>query len=116
MRRASLGVLATLTGRAIGERDTLALPDLAADVAAARTALPRGRPEYAEFARTREQLVAQERVLATQTQPRVSVYGRAGYGKPGLNILAQGFNSYWLTGVEVQWAPWTWGTMGSKQA
>jgi outer membrane protein TolC len=109
-RHASLAVLATLTGRTIDERDTLALPDLAADVAAARDALPHARPEYAQFARAREQLAAQERVVAAGTRPRVSAYGRAGYGKPGLNILAQGFNSYWLAGVEVQWAPWTWGT------
>jgi outer membrane protein TolC len=111
-RRASLGILGTLTGRTIAERDTLALPDLTADVAAARAVLPHSRPEYAEFARNQEQLAAQERVVTAQTLPRVFAYGRAGYGKPGLNILAQGFNTYWLAGVEVQWTPWTWGTNG----
>jgi outer membrane protein TolC len=109
-RTASLAVLAELTGRGIAATDTLTLPDLAADVAAARTTRPRARPEYEQFARTREQLAAQERVATAQTRPRVSAFGRAGYGKPGLDFLSPGFNGYWLTGVQVQWAPWTWGT------
>jgi len=109
-RIASLAVLATLTNRSIAATDTLLLPNLAATVASARGAIPRERPEYLQFARTREQLAAQERVVVAQTRPRVSAFGRAGYGKPGLDVLANGFNGYWLAGVEVQWTPWSWGT------
>ena len=107
-RNASLAVLSTLTGKEIVATDTLALPDLADAVATARASLPHARPEYAQFARTREQLAAQERTIAAQTRPHVSAYGRLGYGKPGLNFLATDFNSYWLAGVQVQWAPWNW--------
>ena len=39
-----------------------------------------------------------------------SAFGRAGYGKPGLDFLNRGFDTYWLAGVQVRWAPWTWGT------
>jgi len=109
-RVASLAVLATLTSRSIAVTDTLLLPDLATAVASARATVPRDRPEYLQFARTREQLAAQERVVASQTRPRISAFGRAGYGKPGLDFLANGFNSYWLAGVEVQWTPWSWGS------
>ena len=105
---AGLAVLSALTGREIRENDTLALPDLADAVATARSSLPRARPEYAQFARARQQLAAQERAITAQTRPRVSAYGRFGYGKPGLNFLATDFNSYWLAGVQVQWAPWNW--------
>ena len=108
-RLASLAVLATLTGRPIAATDTLILPDLAAAVASARATLPRERPEYLQFTRTREQLAAQQRVVAAQTRPRVSAFGRAGYGKPGLDFLATGFNGYWLAGLQVQWTPWNWG-------
>ena len=107
-RNASLGVLSALTDHEIASTDTLALPDLADAVAAARVSLPHARPEYAQFARTREQLAAQERTITAQTRPRVSAYGRLGYGKPGLNFLATDFNSYWIAGVQVQWAPWNW--------
>lgn len=109
-RDASLAVLSSLTGRAISPMDTLALPDLAPIVAASRTSIPHNRPEYAEFARTRDQLAAQEQLVAAQTRPRVSAFAHFGYGRPGLNVLATNFNPYFLGGVEVQWAPWTWGT------
>lgn len=109
-RVASLAVLAALTSQQVDPADTLALPDLASEVAAARDALPRVRPEYTQFARTREQLAALERVVAAQTRPRVSAFGRLGYGKPGLNFLDTDFNSYWLTGIQVNWAPWSWGS------
>jgi outer membrane protein TolC len=107
-RTASLAVLSALTGREIRANDTLALPDLTEAVAAARSSLPRARPEYEQFTRMRQQLAAQERTITAQTRPRVSAYGRLGYGKPGLNFLATDFNSYWLAGVQVQWAPWNW--------
>lgn len=109
-RRASLAALAALTGRLFHDTDTLTLPDLGPVVARARDSMPRRRPEYAQFASTRERLAAQERVVAAQARPRLSAFGRVGYGKPGLNFLNNRFDSYWLAGVQVQWAPWTWGT------
>jgi outer membrane protein TolC len=109
-RRASLAILSSLTGRQIDANDTILLPDLAPAVASASASIPRARPEYTEFARAREQLAAQERVVAAQARPQVSAYGRLGYGKPGLNFLSTDFNSYWIAGVHVQWAPWTWGS------
>ena len=108
-RGAALAVLSTLTGRSIRLDDTLALPDLAPIVAAAHGADERARPEYEQFARMRERLAAQSTVLEAQTKPRVVAYGRSGYGKPGLDFLNTGFQGYWLAGVQVQWAPWTWG-------
>jgi outer membrane protein TolC len=108
-RRASLAVLAALTGRSIVVSDTLVLPNLGGTVTAARDSLPRVRPEYAQFARAREHLAAQERVVTAQTRPQVSAFGRAGIGRPGLNFLDNGVNGYWLAGVQLQWTPWTWG-------
>lgn len=109
-RRASLAVLSALTGRSLGDGDTLALPDLAGLVAGARDSIPHARPEYAQFASMRERLAAQARAITAQALPRLSAFGRVGYGKPGLNFLNNRFDSYWLAGVQVQWSPWTWGT------
>jgi outer membrane protein TolC len=110
-RRAALTVLGDLTGATIPPDAVLVLPEPAASVAAARAALGdlRARPEYAQFARTRELIQQQERAAAAQDRPRVSAFGRVGYGRPGLNQLSDQFDSYWLTGVQVQWTPWNWG-------
>lgn len=112
-RDAALEVLGALTGREIDSTDALALPDLAPAVARARASSGgKGRPEYEQFERSRALLAAQRSSAAARDLPRVSAFGRAGYGRPGLNPLAQDFNSYWLAGVLVEWTPWNWGTTG----
>jgi outer membrane protein TolC len=111
-RDASLAVLSDLTGRSISSTAALAIPDLSGEVARARSSLEglRSRPEYEQFARTRD-LLAKERVsVGARDMPRVSAFGRAGYGRPGLNPLARDPDSYWLAGVQLEWTPWTWGT------
>jgi outer membrane protein TolC len=111
-RRAAMSRLAELTGRPLTIGDRLVLPDAGARVAEARANLDviRARPEFAQFARLREQLEAQKRVVGAQEQPRLSAYGRAGVGRPGLDFLSHDFNPYWLAGVRVQWNPFRWGT------
>ena len=111
LRRAALAILSDLVGRRIDSAASLSLPDLANEAASARTSLDilRNRPEYAQFARSREVLERMEEARGAQDKPRVSAFGRAGYGRPGLNPLSDQFESYWLTGVQLQWTPWNWG-------
>jgi len=111
-RGAALARLSELVGRQIPDSAPLALPDLAGSVASAISSLDQlhARPEYEEFRASRDRLALQEAVTAAQEKPRVSAFGRVGYGKPGLSALSSEFQSYWLAGVQVQWAPWTWGS------
>ncbi len=111
-RRAALAILSDLTGKAYDSTTLLGATDLATQVRHARDSLSilRARPEYEQFARSRAVLEHQERARKAQDLPRVSAFGRAGYGRPGLNPLSTKFDSYWLTGVQLQWSPWTWGT------
>jgi outer membrane protein TolC len=111
-RRASLVILADLTGQSLDAATILRPPNLAAEVSQARASLAdlRRRPEYEQFARQRAVLEQQERARGAQDRPRLSAFGRAGYGRPALNPLSDRFDTYWLAGLQVQWAPWNWGT------
>lgn len=111
-RGASLAVLADLTGLALDSVVILGEPELASTVARTRGAIAesQGRPEYEQFARSRALLEQQKRARSAQEKPRVSAFGRIGYGRPGLNPLSDQFDSYWLGGVMLQWTPWSWGT------
>lgn len=111
-RRAALDRLVTLTGQSVAETDMLVLPDVRAAVADARRsqATLRARPEYEQFARTRERLSRQQDLTAAQDRPRLSAYGRVGYGQPGLNFVSSEFETYGLGGVRLQWNAWTWGS------
>ena len=111
-RDAALQVLSDLTGRPIESARVLALPELGDAVARVRETpgTTRARPEYEQFARSRDLLAAQRAAANARDLPRVSAFGRAGYGRPGLNPFAREFTSYWLGGVLVEWTPWNWGT------
>jgi len=111
-RRAALARLSALTGHAINADAVLALPDFGDAVARARTALEavRARPEYEQFARARDKAVRQQDLAAAADRPRALAFGRVGYGKPGLNFIADRFETYGLAGLQLQWNAWTWGT------
>jgi len=117
-RRAALARLSELTTRTLGEGTELQLPDLGEVVLRARgeRATLRARPEFDQFGRIRERLDEQRLAALAQERPRVSAFGRVGYGKPGLNFIANEFDTYWTAGIQVQWTPWTWGTADREQA
>lgn len=110
-RRAAIAVLSDLTGQPIDPGTPLASLDLAVATTGIRDSIAPGeRPEIAQFERSRDVLQATDDARAAQDKPRISAFGRAGYGKPGLNALRDRFETYWIAGVQLQWTPWNWGT------
>ena len=111
-KRAALAIVADLVGAPVDTSAALIVTDPAAEAAEARAAIDRlrARPEYEQFAKSREVIARQEDARAAQDRPRISAFGRVGYGKPGLNPLNDTFDSYWFAGVQLQWTPWSWGT------
>ena len=111
IRRASIAILSDLVAYPIDPSIPLATPDLSSKVAAFRdSAALRRRPEYDQFERSRDVLRLVEEARSAQDKPRVSAFGRIGYGRPGLKFLTDRFDSYWLAGIQVQWTPWNWDT------
>ena len=104
-RAAALGILSELTDIHL---DTSVI--LVAHAVVSGTPLPDSvaRPELALLARRRERLDLQERALAAGDLPRLSAFGRAGYGRPGLNLLGNDFGGWWLGGVQLEWSPRLW--------
>jgi outer membrane protein TolC len=115
-RQAALVVLGDLTGRVVDTSAALEMPleNSTAGLAGGDTA-PHSRPEYQEFAAMRDRLATQQAVIAAGEKPRLSAFARTGYGKPGLNMLSNTFDAYWLAGLRVQWAPWNWGSTARER-
>jgi outer membrane protein TolC len=109
---AALAILEDLTATRFDGGTSLGEPDVGALVARVRAAIDslRARPEFAQFRAARTLLERQEDARAAADKPRVSAFGRVGYGRPGLNPLNTSFDSYWVAGIQAQWSPWTWGT------
>jgi len=110
-RRAAVAIVGALAGETIDTAVALALPDPANEAASARAAIDqlRARPEYEQYARSRDVIQREADARAAQDKPHVFAFARGGFGRPGLNVLNPNFAAYWLAGVEVQWSPWNWG-------
>lgn len=66
------------------------------------------RPEYKLFDIQRNRIDLMKKMVITKWNPKVSAYGQAGYGRPGLNMLDSDFRPWWLIGARVTWSPWNW--------
>jgi outer membrane protein TolC len=110
-RDASRAVLAALTGLTIPDNTVLQTPSaIATTLLDARLAdTVRARPEFDQFERSLALVDARRAVTLTQDKLKLSAFGRAGYGRPGLNPLGADFASYWTAGIQAEWPVWTWG-------
>jgi outer membrane protein TolC len=110
-RDAARDVLGALIGHALPADAVFAIRATPASVAQAIATVDtlRTRPEFAHFDRTRDVLDARRAATAAQDLPRISAFGRSGYGRPGLNPLGRSFDTYWTAGVQVDWSLWNWG-------
>ena len=116
-RRAALVRLSELTKRPVSGAEPIVLPDLTDVTDQARRGLDsvRVRPEYEQFARTRDLLVRQQDAVSADRRPRLSAFGQAGYGRPGLNPVSDSFDTYFIAGLQVKWSPWNWGSSGRER-
>lgn len=66
------------------------------------------RPEMDLFARQTELLNANSEILKKQRNPKLFGFGQAGYGRPGLNMLNNQFDTYYLIGLGFNWNVLDW--------
>ncbi|MGE5231623.1 MAG: TolC family protein, partial [Deltaproteobacteria bacterium] len=116
-RRAAVAKLAELVQQPVSTSSAFVLPDLTAETAQAEQGLDslRARPEFAQYARSRDLLASEADALGADRLPKVSLFGQAGIGRPGLNPIRNDIHGYYLGGIEVTWAPWNWGSTGRER-
>jgi outer membrane protein TolC len=100
-----LSALAILTGKTSDQIQNLALSEIQSiqDQSLAR-------PELMLFSKQNELLDANSTILQKQRNPKFFGFGQAGYGKPGLNMLNNEFNDYYMVGVGFNWNVLDWKT------
>lgn len=84
---------------AIGPNDSLVVPSLPQPSDASLLS----RPELAYYAAQEKSLLVQEQGLQTGYLPRLSLFLQGGYGNPGLNLLKNKFDTYYIAGVRMNW-------------
>ncbi len=66
------------------------------------------RPEMHLFESQRLQLDSRMELLDKSRNPKIFGFGQAGYGRPGLNMLSDQFNSFYLIGAGISWNVFDW--------
>jgi outer membrane protein TolC len=105
-----LYALSILTGKNTEHLTHLVLPE---DVTVQDQ--PLIRPELDLFNKQSELLNANSEILKKLRNPKLFGFGQAGYGKPGLNMLNNKFDTYYLVGVGFSWNVLDWKTTSRQQ-
>ncbi len=61
------------------------------------------RPEVLLYNYQSQLYAAQQQVTNTRVVPRVSLFAQGGYGRPGLNMLLNKFDTYYIGGLRFSW-------------
>lgn len=95
-KKAAVQMLEILTGLVIQENTSFIKPAAseAADISITR-------PELKLFDFQKQQFQQQYRLVNTKSNPKLSIFVNGGYGKPGLNMLKNEFQWYYIGGVKL---------------
>jgi len=104
-RKASLKMLSELVGKKLSENSNLDIPfinefQINNDFSS--------RPEYKLFDYQKNQLKSYSEIVNTRIIPKFSAFGQAGYGRPGLNMLDNSFQPFYMVGLSLSWNPVNW--------
>lgn len=97
-RKAYLEMLGMLTAQSLGDSAVLEKPvNLAAgsDI---------NRPELKLYEAQNRSLDVQSQLLDVRNRPKLNFFFQGGYGRPALNILNNGFDPYYITGLRLNWS------------
>ncbi len=74
------------------------------------------RSEYDIFSYRNQALQLRKKMMGLKTIPRLSAFGQAGYGRPGLNFMSDEWQDFYVMGLRFSWIPWDYGETKRKQA
>lgn len=66
------------------------------------------RPELELFQLKKEEITTSKRLLSKQNSPKLLGFATGGYGNPGLNMLDNSFQTYYIVGVKLNWNVFDW--------
>lgn len=94
-----LQMLSAFTGKEISSTDKLIMP-VNTD---AWQVSQNNRPELKIFEAQNKLYDLQIDLLNSKVRPKLGLFGQGGYGKPGLNLLKNQFDWFYIAGVRLNW-------------
>ncbi|MBI9037721.1 MAG: TolC family protein [Bacteroidales bacterium] len=66
------------------------------------------RLEYRLLDLHKQKIQSLKEIVNINTRPKIFGFGQLGYGRPGLNMLSDNFDTYYIIGAKLSWSPWDW--------
>ena len=96
-------MLSSLIGKPVTTETTLETPIVSETVSNTLN-----RPELALFSLQKQQIEATEKVISKQNAPKLMGFATGGYGNPGLNMLDNSFQPFYIVGAKLNWNVFDW--------
>jgi len=108
-RESAISMLSELIGKELSDSDYFKVPENELN---SEKSIEIRRPELKLFDLQKNQFDKYSNLADIKNLPRVNLFGQAGYGKPGLNMLDDKFSFFGLIGISIQWSPVDWNSSG----
>lgn len=107
---AALNMLSDLIGQNLEINTALARPHLEPDYSGELS-----RPELNLYALQQQQVDATSQLMGNAKTPKFSLFAQGGYGNPGLNLLDNTFQPFFMGGVRLSWKILDWHLVSNQQ-
>lgn len=101
--RSACEMLSEITGMEINTNTELVLTTIKDEVGGEIQ-----RPENQIIDLNKERLLCYSDLISKKRNPVLIGFGQFGYGKPGLNMLSDKFDTYYIVGARLSWNLWDW--------
>ncbi|WP_432221139.1 TolC family protein [Flavobacterium sp. TMP13] len=98
-KKAALAVISLFSGLEINDNTDLETP---AAINAIENDFSK-RLEFQNYEIQKNSLNKKEQLSTNGTLPKLSLFGQGGYGRPGLNMLNDDFDTFYIVGARVNW-------------
>jgi outer membrane protein TolC len=102
LRKSSISMLSSLTGMTISNKDNFIITDLTIKDTAIN------RKELELLRQNRVVLNKSSEIAKSARLPVAFAFGQFGYGNPGLNLLNDEFDTWYMVGLGLRWQIWDW--------
>jgi outer membrane protein TolC len=73
------------------------------------------RPELELFQLQKEKIEITEQLIDKKNSPKLSGFATGGYGNPGLNMLDNSFQPYYIAGIKLNWNVFDWNSVKKQR-
>jgi outer membrane protein TolC len=99
-RKGLIDALALFTGEQLNENVQLEKPVFAEAAMAKEIA----RPELKLYSEQQKLIGQQSKLITAKNLPKASLFAQGGYGRPGLNLLKNSFDFFYIGGIRFNWS------------